>query len=119
MADRVSEPELALDMAHLPVELPGVEADQHLDLADVRHGFSLLLRLLPWCGAGIGVCQRATLWHMPKRQVAPRVNVSVRLSQDGIDAVQALADIEQRTWSDMLRVVLAEGIKARQRKVRT
>lgn len=44
------------------------------------------------------------------------MNVSVRISRSGIEAVQALADVEQRTWSEMLRLVLADGIEARNQK---
>lgn len=47
---------------------------------------------------------------MPGTPRDPRVNVSVRLSQAGIDSIQQLADDERRTWSEMLRIVLADGI---------
>lgn len=58
------------------------------------------------------------VWPMPGRPKDPRVNVSVRISQEGIDAIQEFADVEQRTWSEMLRLVLADGITYRNQQRR-
>lgn len=43
----------------------------------------------------------------------PRLKVAVRLSAAGLDAVDAFAATEDRTRSDMIRVLLVEAIAAR------
>jgi hypothetical protein len=53
---------------------------------------------------------------MPGQPREPRTNVSVRISQAGIDAIQELADEDSRTWSEMLRLVLADGIGVRNKQ---
>jgi hypothetical protein len=45
-----------------------------------------------------------------------RVQVAVRLSPGGLAAVDALAEEEDRTRSDMVRVLLVEAVTARKRK---
>jgi hypothetical protein len=40
-------------------------------------------------------------------------NVTIRLSASGIAAIDSLADTEQRTRSQMVRILLAEALKAR------
>lgn len=41
----------------------------------------------------------------------PRVNVTLRLSSDGLAKVDQLAEKEQRTRSQMLRLLIAKGLK--------
>lgn len=53
----------------------------------------------------------------PERR-PPRIKRAIRLSQDGIDAIQEQADSEDRTWSDMARVLLGEAIEARRKRER-
>ena len=45
-----------------------------------------------------------------------REKVAVRLSSDGIAEVDRLAELEHRTRSDMIRVLLIEAIEARRRR---
>jgi hypothetical protein len=45
----------------------------------------------------------------------PRITVNVRLSASGIAAIDTLADTEQRSRSQMVRILLAEALKARKR----
>lgn len=47
-----------------------------------------------------------------------REKVAVRLSAAGIEAIDTLAEIEHRTRSDMIRVLLIEAIDARRRKAK-
>lgn len=42
-----------------------------------------------------------------------RVLVNVRLSPDGLKAIDALAEAEDRTRSDMIRILLKEAVAAR------
>ncbi len=42
--------------------------------------------------------------------------VHVRLSDAGMQAVDDLAEAEQRTRSDMLRILIAEAVKARAKR---
>lgn len=48
--------------------------------------------------------------------MSARQQVAVRLSPDGIDAIDTLAREEHRTRSDMIRVLLIEAVKARQHR---
>lgn len=50
--------------------------------------------------------------------MSPRIQRAIRLSPEGIAAVQELADQDQRTWSDMARILLTEAIAARKAKKR-
>lgn len=43
----------------------------------------------------------------------PRVTTTVRLGKSGIAAIDQLADQEDRTRSQMVRILLAEALKAR------
>jgi hypothetical protein len=43
----------------------------------------------------------------------PRERVDLRISPDGLDIVRRLADNEERTLSDMLRVLIMEALTAR------
>lgn len=46
----------------------------------------------------------------------PRKNITVRLSPAGIAEIDAIAEAEQRTRGDMIRILLADGIKNYKRK---
>lgn len=46
----------------------------------------------------------------------PRLKVAVRLSPAGVAAVDELAAAEDRTRSDMVRVLLVEAINARRER---
>jgi predicted transcriptional regulator len=48
----------------------------------------------------------------------PRVNVNIRLNPDGIKAVDRLAEEEQRTRSQMLRILIAEAVSVRAKRVK-
>jgi hypothetical protein len=43
----------------------------------------------------------------------PRINFTLRLSAEGIAAIAKLADEEQRTRSDMARILISEAVAAR------
>jgi hypothetical protein len=47
---------------------------------------------------------------------APRQNITVRLRPSAVDEIDAIAAAEQRTRGDMIRLLLADGIKAYRRK---
>jgi metal-responsive CopG/Arc/MetJ family transcriptional regulator len=42
-----------------------------------------------------------------------RMIVTTRLAEDGVDQIDALAEQEDRTRSDMIRILLKEAIEAR------
>lgn len=46
---------------------------------------------------------------MTNRQ--PKLNKSITLTQEQIDAIQAQADKEQRNWTDMVRVLIDRGLR--------
>jgi metal-responsive CopG/Arc/MetJ family transcriptional regulator len=53
------------------------------------------------------------------RQRSSRVTVAVRLSEAGRDEIDAMANAEQRTRSQMVRILLGEAVAARRnRKLR-
>lgn len=43
----------------------------------------------------------------------PRITTTIRLAPSGIAAIDSLADTEQRTRSQMVRILIAEALKAR------
>ena len=43
----------------------------------------------------------------------PRERVDLRIAPDGLDIVRALAEREQRSLSDMLRVLIMEALATR------
>lgn len=45
-----------------------------------------------------------------------RIIVNTRLSEDGVAQIDALAEREDRTRSDMIRILLKEALIARQRR---
>jgi predicted transcriptional regulator len=49
----------------------------------------------------------------------PREKVAIRLSPEGLFEVDRLAEVEHRTRSDMIRVLLIEAIAARRKRGRT
>lgn len=49
---------------------------------------------------------------------APRSLISLRVKPDALATIQALAEAEGRSTSDMIRRLLAEALAARQRKPR-
>jgi metal-responsive CopG/Arc/MetJ family transcriptional regulator len=46
----------------------------------------------------------------------PRKNITVRLRPAAIDEIDEIAKAEQRTRGDMIRILLADGIKNYRRK---
>lgn len=51
---------------------------------------------------------------LPREEAKPALVIrAVRFSRVGVAAVQQLADIEHRIWSDMLRILLCEALDAR------
>jgi hypothetical protein len=46
----------------------------------------------------------------------PRRNITVRLKPAAIEEIDAIAAAEQRTRGDMIRLLLADGIKSYRRK---
>lgn len=46
----------------------------------------------------------------------PREKVAIRLSPEGLAEVDRLAEVEHRTRSDMIRVLLIEALETRRRK---
>ncbi len=48
--------------------------------------------------------------------MAERRNITVRLSEAGIAEIDEIAQAEQRTRGDMIRILLADGIKQYRRK---
>lgn len=54
---------------------------------------------------------------MPAPRPTPkRSQVVVRLSETGLEAIDEYAQAEQRTRSDMIRILLAEAITARRKR---
>jgi len=53
--------------------------------------------------------QRERIEHVTE----PRITINVRLSSSGIAAIDSLAGAEQRTRSQMVRILLAEALKQR------
>lgn len=47
---------------------------------------------------------------------APRREVTIRLSPSGLEEIDRYAAAEQRTRSDMIRVLLGEAIAARRKR---
>jgi hypothetical protein len=43
----------------------------------------------------------------------PRITTTIRLSPSGMAAIDQLANLEDRTRSQMVRILLAEALKAR------
>ena len=46
----------------------------------------------------------------------PRKNISIRLRPATITEIDAIAEAEQRTRGDMIRILLADGLKSYKRK---
>ena len=46
----------------------------------------------------------------------PRKNITVRLRPSAIAEIDAIAEAEQRTRGDMIRLLLADGLKSYKRK---
>jgi predicted transcriptional regulator len=54
-----------------------------------------------------------TIDYVPAAKKEPREAVTVRLSPAGLAKVDELADVEDRTRSDMIRILVGEALAAR------
>jgi metal-responsive CopG/Arc/MetJ family transcriptional regulator len=53
---------------------------------------------------------------VPDEKPKPRETLHIRLRPDAITEIDALAKEEERTRSDMARILLREGLEARQKR---
>lgn len=51
-----------------------------------------------------------------ERKAAPKSGLNIRLRPDSIALIDAMAEADKRTRSDMVRVLLIEAIEARQKR---
>lgn len=60
--------------------------------------------------------RRVNVVHVAEPKPAPRETIHVRLRPGAIAEIDAVAAIEQRTRSDMARILIAEGLKVVKRR---